>query len=41
MKYAQVPEADNMAEAVGIMAVMVQVMSGMRIHNYPFGISRM
>ncbi|KAL2135301.1 hypothetical protein VTI74DRAFT_9069 [Chaetomium olivicolor] len=41
VKYAQVEDPDTVAEAVGISAVMVQDMSGKRIHNYPFDINRM
>lgn len=41
VKYAQVEDPDAVAEAVGISAVMVQDMSGKRVNNYPFDISRM
>ena len=41
VKYAQVEDPDAVAEAVGISAVMVQDMSGKRINNYPFDITRM
>jgi arginyl-tRNA synthetase len=40
-KYAQVEDPEAVAEAVGISAVMVQDMSGRRINNYPFDITRM
>ena len=40
-KYAQVEDPEAVAEAVGISAVMVQDMSGKRINNYPFDITRM
>ncbi|KAI9149572.1 Arginine--tRNA ligase, cytoplasmic [Paramyrothecium foliicola] len=40
-KYAEVPDPNAVAEAVGIAAVMVQDMSGERINNYPFDITRM
>ena len=41
VKYAQVKDPDTVAESIGISAVMVQDMSGKRINNYPFDISRM
>ncbi|KID59432.1 uncharacterized protein G6M90_00g080760 [Metarhizium brunneum] len=40
-KYAQVEDPEAVAESVGISAVMVQDMSGKRINNYPFDITRM
>ncbi|KAH7304260.1 arginyl-tRNA synthetase [Stachybotrys elegans] len=40
-KYEQVPDPEGTAEIVGISAVMVQDMSGKRINNYPFDITRM
>lgn len=40
-KYAQVVNPEAVAEAVGISAVMVQDMSGKRIHNYEFDMARM
>jgi arginyl-tRNA synthetase len=40
-KYAQVEDPDAVADTIGITAVMVQDMSGKRVHNYPFDISRM
>lgn len=40
-KYAQVPDPEAVADAVGISAVMVQDMSGKRVNNYPFDIARM
>jgi arginyl-tRNA synthetase len=40
-KYAQVQNPNAVTEAVGISAVMVQDMSGKRINNYPFDITRM
>ncbi|KAG8404931.1 hypothetical protein J3459_022383 [Metarhizium acridum] len=40
-KYAQVEDPVSVAESVGISAVMVQDMSGKRINNYPFDITRM
>ncbi|VUC25491.1 unnamed protein product [Clonostachys rosea] len=41
VKYAQVQEPENVAEAVGIAAIMVQDMSGKRINNYAFDMERM
>jgi arginyl-tRNA synthetase len=41
VKYAQVEDPDTVADVVGITAVMVQDMSGKRINNYPFDMSRM
>ncbi|GAB1309959.1 hypothetical protein MFIFM68171_00169 [Madurella fahalii] len=41
VKYTQVEDPHAVAEAVGIAAVMVQDMSGKRINNYPFDITRM
>ncbi|PGH17591.1 arginine-tRNA ligase [Polytolypa hystricis UAMH7299] len=40
-KYAQVSNPAAVADVVGITAVMVQDMSGKRINNYPFDITRM
>ncbi|KAK7413487.1 hypothetical protein QQX98_007635 [Neonectria punicea] len=40
-KYAQVPDPEAVAEAVGISAVMVQDTSGKRIHDYAFDMARM
>lgn len=40
-KYAQVPDPDTVADRIGISAVMVQDMTGKRINDYPFDISRM
>jgi arginyl-tRNA synthetase len=40
-KYAQVPDPTAVADKIGISAVMVQDMTGKRIHDYPFDISRM
>lgn len=40
-KYAQIPEPDVVADSVGISAVMVQDMTGKRINDYPFDITRM
>jgi len=40
-KYRQVQDADQVADILGISAVMVQDMSGKRINNYPFNIERM
>ncbi|CAK7203975.1 hypothetical protein SEUCBS139899_006725 [Sporothrix eucalyptigena] len=40
-KYAQVPDPEGVADTVGIAAVMVQDMTGKRINNYPFDITRM
>jgi arginyl-tRNA synthetase len=41
VKYAQVADPDAVADTIGITAVMVQDMSGKRINNYPFDITRM
>jgi arginyl-tRNA synthetase len=41
VKYAQVSDPDAVADTIGITAVMVQDMSGKRINNYPFDITRM
>lgn len=40
-KYAQIPDPDAAAESVGISAVMLQDMSGKRINDYTFDITRM
>ncbi|PGH29815.1 arginine-tRNA ligase [[Emmonsia] crescens] len=40
-KYAQVADPEAVADIVGITAVMAQDMSGKRINNYPFDITRM
>ncbi|OJD15622.1 arginine-tRNA ligase [Emergomyces pasteurianus Ep9510] len=40
-KYAQVAEPEAVADVVGITAIMAQDMSGKRINNYPFDITRM
>ncbi|EGE84389.1 arginyl-tRNA synthetase [Blastomyces dermatitidis ATCC 18188] len=40
-KYAQVPDPKAVADVVGITAVMAQDMSGKRINNYAFDITRM
>lgn len=40
-KYVQVEDPYAVADVVGITAVMVQDMSGKRVNNYPFDITRM
>ncbi|EEH11629.1 arginyl-tRNA synthetase [Histoplasma capsulatum G186AR] len=40
-KYAQVADPEAVADVVGITAIMAQDMSGKRINNYPFDITRM
>ncbi|KAL8681116.1 MAG: hypothetical protein Q9186_002768 [Xanthomendoza sp. 1 TL-2023] len=40
-KYAQVEDPEGVSDTLGITAVMVQDMSGKRINNYPFDMSRM
>lgn len=40
-KYRQVVEPDQVADTLGISAVMVQDMAGKRVNNYPFDIERM
>ncbi|GAM91027.1 hypothetical protein ANO11243_090740 [Dothideomycetidae sp. 11243] len=40
-KYAQVENPDQVADTLGISAVMVQDMSGKRINNYEFDLNRM
>ncbi|KAF2151469.1 arginyl-tRNA synthetase [Myriangium duriaei CBS 260.36] len=40
-KYAQVENPDQVADILGISAVMVQDMSGKRINNYEFDLNRM
>ncbi|KAK2768236.1 hypothetical protein FQN54_000088 [Arachnomyces sp. PD_36] len=40
-KYSQVENPDAVADTLGITAVMVQDMSGKRINNYPFDMTRM
>ncbi|KAL8800155.1 MAG: hypothetical protein Q9200_007335 [Gallowayella weberi] len=40
-KYAQVEDPVRVSDTLGITAVMVQDMSGKRINNYPFDMSRM
>jgi len=40
-KYRQVQDADQVADILGISAVMAQDMSGKRINNYPFNIEQM
>jgi arginyl-tRNA synthetase len=40
-KYTQLEDPESTAEAVGISAVMVQDMTGKRVNNYPFDITRM
>lgn len=39
--YAQIDEPQRVADILGISAVMVQDMSGKRVNDYPFDISRM
>ncbi|KAL9100471.1 MAG: hypothetical protein Q9163_004161 [Psora crenata] len=41
VKYQQVDDPQKISDTLGITAVMVQDMSGKRIHNYPFDIDRM
>ncbi|KAK4156561.1 hypothetical protein C8A00DRAFT_30527 [Chaetomidium leptoderma] len=41
VEYTQVEDSDTVAEAVGIAGVIVQDISGKRINNYPFDITRM
>ena len=41
VKYQQVEDPKQTSDTLGITAVMVQDMSGKRIHNYPFDINRM
>lgn len=41
VKYQQVDDPQKTSDTLGITAVMVQDMSGKRIHNYPFDIDRM
>ncbi|QSS61210.1 arginyl-tRNA synthetase [Histoplasma capsulatum] len=40
-KYAQVADPEAVADVVGITAIMAQDMSGKRINNYPFDITKM
>lgn len=40
-KYSMVENPDEIADTLGISAVMVQDMSGKRINNYPFDLERM
>ena len=40
-KYAQVEDPKGVSDVLGITAVMVQDMSGKRVNNYPFDMSRM
>lgn len=40
-KYAQVQDPEAISDIIGTTAIMVQDMSGKRIHNYPFDIARM
>ncbi|EER39455.1 arginyl-tRNA synthetase [Histoplasma capsulatum H143] len=40
-KYAQVADPEAVADVVGITAIMAQDMSGKRVNNYPFDITRM
>lgn len=40
-KYAEVENPDEVARVLGISAIMVQDMSGKRIHNYDFSLERM
>ncbi|KAI9669596.1 MAG: hypothetical protein M1817_004639 [Caeruleum heppii] len=40
-KYAQVEDPEKVADTLGITSVMVQDMSGKRINNYEFSLSRM
>ena len=41
VKYQQVQDPKRTSDTLGIAAVMVQDMSGKRVHNYPFDIKRM
>ncbi|KAH8704242.1 arginyl-tRNA synthetase [Talaromyces proteolyticus] len=41
VKYAQVENPKDISDIIGITAVMVQDMSGKRVHNYPFDMTRM
>lgn len=41
VKYEQVDDPKATSDTLGITAVMVQDMSGKRVHNYPFDINRM
>ena len=40
-KYAEVENPEKIADTLGISSVMVQDMSGKRIHGYPFNMQRM
>ncbi|WEW61467.1 arginyl-tRNA synthetase [Emydomyces testavorans] len=40
-KYAEIENPDEVADVLGITAVMVQDMAGKRVHNYPFDIAKM
>lgn len=40
-KYAQIEDPAGVSDIIGITAVMVQDMSGKRVHDYPFNIKRM
>lgn len=41
VKYAQIEDPDAVADIIGITSVMVQDMTGKRVHNYPFDMNRM